>query len=80
MVEGISLIDGSYPRQCGVPQCLVRKLTFQEAVTWKFSGPPDVPPEIEMTEDQKYWLKHQSHAPQRYSHLPPKKKGKRKNG
>jgi hypothetical protein len=57
MVEGISLVDGSFPRQCGVPQCGVRKLTAEEAITWRFYGPPDVPPEIEMTEAQKYWLK-----------------------
>lgn len=59
MVEGISLVDGSFPRQCGVPQCGVRKLTFEEAIDWRFFGPPDVPPEIEMTEAQKYWLKDQ---------------------
>ena len=58
-VEGISLVDGSYPRNCGVPQCDVRKLTFEEAVQWRLHGPPDVPPEIEshMTDPQKYWLK-----------------------
>lgn len=56
MVEGISLVDGSFPRQCGVPQCGVRKLTLEEAIQWRFNGPPDVPPEIEMTEVQKYWL------------------------
>jgi hypothetical protein len=59
MVEGISLVDGSYPRQCGVPQCDVRKLTFEEAVLWRFNGPPDVPQEIQMTRAQMYWLKNQ---------------------
>ena len=57
MVEGISLVDGSYPRNCGVPHCGVRKLTFEEAVQWRLQGPPDVPPELEMTDAQKYWLK-----------------------
>lgn len=57
MVEGISLVDGSFPRQCGVPQCGVRKLTAEEAIRWRFYGPPDVPLEIEMTDSQKYWLK-----------------------
>lgn len=58
-VEGISLVNGSLPRQCGVPHCGVRKLTFEEAVEWRFHGPPDVPPEVEarMTDAQKYWLK-----------------------
>ena len=62
MVEGISLVDGSFPRQCGVPQCDVRKLTAEEAISWRFFGPPDVPPEIEMTDDQKYWLKDQEYG------------------
>ena len=57
VVRGVSLVDGSFPRQCGVPHCAVRKLTFEEAVTWKFYGPPDVPPDIELTDEQKYWLK-----------------------
>jgi hypothetical protein len=57
MVEGISLVDGSYPRQCGVPQCGVRKLTLAEAIHWRFHGPPDVPAEVELTDAQKYWLK-----------------------
>jgi hypothetical protein len=55
MVEGISLADGSYPRQCGVPQCGVRKLSLAEAIQWRFSGPPDLPPDVEMTDVRKYW-------------------------
>jgi hypothetical protein len=58
MVEGISLVDGSFPRQCGVPQCGVRRLTAEEAITWKFYGPSDAPPEIEFSDEQKYWLRH----------------------
>lgn len=56
VVDGISLVDGSFPRNCGVPQCGVRKLTAAEAITWLLYGPPDVPPEIAMTDEQKYWL------------------------
>lgn len=56
MVEGISLVDGSHPRQCGVPQCGVRKLSLEEAVSWRFLGPPDVPAEIELTSKQKWWV------------------------
>jgi hypothetical protein len=59
-VEGISLVDGSYPRNCGVPQCGVRKLTVKEAIQWRLEGPPDIPSEIEMTVAQKYWLKGKS--------------------
>ena len=62
MVEGISLVDGSFPRQCGVPQCGVRKLTFEEAVVWRMRGPPDIPPEIEMTDAQRYWLKSENYG------------------
>jgi len=63
-VDGISLIDGSFTRNCGVPQCDVRKLTFEEAIQWKFFGPPDIPAEIEMTDEQRYWLKHPDHVSQ----------------
>jgi hypothetical protein len=51
-VDGISLVDGSFPRNCGV-----RKLTAAEAIRWRLFGPPDVPRELEMTDEQKYWLK-----------------------
>ena len=61
-VEGISLVDGSFPRNCGIPQCGVRELTFEEAVIWRIHGPPDVPPEIEMKDEQKYWLKDEEYG------------------
>lgn len=51
MVDGISLVDGSFPRNCGVPQCNVRKLTPAEAITWRLYGPQDVPAEFESTFD-----------------------------
>ena len=41
-VTGISLIDGSYPRGCDIAVCSLRKLTVEEAVKWKISGPSDV--------------------------------------
>jgi hypothetical protein len=62
MVDGISLVDGSFPRNCGVPQCGVRKLTVEEAIRWRLFGPPDVPPELEMKDEQKYWLKELDYA------------------
>ena len=31
--------------------------TFEEAVQWRLHGPPDVPPELEMTDAHKYWLR-----------------------
>jgi hypothetical protein len=61
-VDGVSLVDGSFPRNCGVPQCRVRKLTAEEAITWRLFGPPDVPPEFEMTDEQKWWLKRKDDA------------------
>jgi hypothetical protein len=79
-VEGVSLVDGSFPRQCGVPHCGVRKLTYNEAVRWRFFGPPDVPPETKMTDEQKYWLRDIGPAGSFWPHLLPKKKGKRENG
>ena len=41
-VEGISLVDGSYPRSCSIAHCGVRRLTPEEAWVWRISGPPDV--------------------------------------
>ena len=61
-VQGISLVDGSFPRDCGGSQCGVRKLTPREAIEWRFYGPPDVPAEIEVTGAQKWWLKDQYRA------------------
>jgi hypothetical protein len=50
-VNGISLVDGSYPRGCSIFGCAIRKLTFEEALQWKFRGPPDV----EFAEDARWW-------------------------
>jgi len=58
-VNGISLVDGSYPRNCGILQCDLRILTLEEVVQWKFHGPPDVPPEIEIEEKRKWWIQAQ---------------------
>ncbi len=51
-VNGISLVDGSYPRCCSVPGCGVRKLSLQEALHWKFYGPLD-----EHVADEYQWWK-----------------------
>ncbi len=40
-IAGVSLVDGSYPRACDIRHCGVRKLTFEEAMRWKFWGPLD---------------------------------------
>ena len=46
-INGVSLVDGTYPRGCSVGHCAVRKLSIAEALHWKFFGPADqaVPPE-----------------------------------
>jgi hypothetical protein len=49
--QGISLVDGSYHRECGIPGCGVRKLTFEEAIRWKFYGPADA----ELDEAHTWW-------------------------
>ena len=45
-IVGISLIDGSYPRSCSVRDCGVNFLSYEEAVHWKFHGPPHVDPKL----------------------------------
>jgi len=40
-IHGLSLVDGTYPRGCGVPGCGVRRLTLAEAIHWRLYGPAD---------------------------------------
>src|SRR5688572_5289037 len=42
MISGVSLVDGTFPRGCSFVGCWPRKLSFEEAMRWKFLGPPDV--------------------------------------
>ena len=51
-VSGVSLADGSYPRSCSVSHCGIRKLTLDEALLWKFYGPPGV----EIEQEKRWWL------------------------
>jgi len=39
ILTGISLIDGSYPHNCKIGRCKIRKLSLQEAMEWKKGGP-----------------------------------------
>ena len=41
-VSGVSLVDGSAPRCCSIRNCGLRRLTYDEAIDWRFYGPPDV--------------------------------------
>lgn len=52
-IAGVSLVDGSYPRGCSIPGCGVRKLTFEEAMHWKFYGPTDAE-----VDDERKWVCH----------------------
>jgi hypothetical protein len=40
-VQGISLVDGSYPRACSVTHCDLHLLSLEEAISWKLKGPPE---------------------------------------
>jgi hypothetical protein len=62
MVDGISLVDGSFPRNCGVPQCTIRKLTIEEAITWRLYGPQEVPPEDREFFTGSWWLQDSQQA------------------
>jgi len=50
-VEGISLIDGSFPRSCSIAHCGVRRLTAEEAWEWRLTGPADV----ELEPQHRWW-------------------------
>jgi len=40
-IEGIFLVDG-HIQKCSAIHCGLRKLTIDEAVAWKISGPQEV--------------------------------------
>lgn len=52
-IWGISLIDGSQPRSCGILHCGVRKLTPAQAWNIKLNGPEDT--EARDTIKNKWW-------------------------
>ena len=54
-ISGVSLVDGSYPRSCDIGACGVRKLSLEEARTWKLSGPQDLDAGSEVTADKRWW-------------------------
>lgn len=51
VISGVSLVDGTFPRGCSFIGCWPRKLSFEEAMRWKFLGPPDV----ELPQDKQWW-------------------------
>ena len=50
-IQGISLVDGSFPRSCSIEHCEPRKLTIEEAWRWKMSGPED----IQLEPQSRWW-------------------------
>src|SRR5258705_8775655 len=54
-ISGVSLVDGSCPRSCDIGACGVRKLTLEEAQTWKLSGPQDLDSESKVSENNRWW-------------------------
>jgi hypothetical protein len=50
-VTGISIVDGSNPHLCSIEFCGVRKLSFAEAMHWKFYGPLD----LFVPQDKRWW-------------------------
>lgn len=52
-IWGISLIDGSQPRSCGILHCGIRKLTLAQAWSIKLNGPED--PEVRNQIKNKWW-------------------------
>jgi hypothetical protein len=54
-VSGISLIDGSQPRQCDIGACGVRHLTPQEAWRIKQQGPLDPYVKEQVPADRRWW-------------------------
>jgi hypothetical protein len=52
-IQGVSLVDGSYPRSCSVEHCGVQKLTLEEALKWKLYGPD----KGEVPAEKRWWKK-----------------------
>lgn len=62
IVWGISLIDGTFPRQERIDMTDVRKLTLAEVWRWKLQGPDDVG---EIKSEFRWWDKTKHHASER---------------
>jgi hypothetical protein len=50
-ISGVSLVDGTFPHSCCFRGCSPRRLTFEEAMRWKFFGPADV----DLPTDKQWW-------------------------
>ncbi len=54
-IRGISLIDGTYPRDCSLLHCGVRKLTVPEAWDIRINGPLPVEVRSDIEEERRWW-------------------------
>ena len=50
LIEGVSLVSGSISR-CNIRHCGLRKLSPDEAIAWRLSGPGDV----EIEPESRWW-------------------------
>lgn len=60
-VRGISLVDGNV-RACDLHHCGVKRLSFDEALAWRFEGPRDLPTNVKLEAKQRWWEAYGSHA------------------
>lgn len=56
-IWGISLIDGSFPRNCSLIHCGIRKITLKEAWQIKLNGPPDKKIANTFPEEKRWWTR-----------------------
>jgi len=54
-IQGVSLVDGSYPRSCSLRHCGVRKLTIEEAWEIRRNGPSDPVAREAIPADRRWW-------------------------
>lgn len=54
-IQGISLIDGTYPRSCSLRFCGVRKLAVDEAWNIRLNGPSESEDRERIREDRRWW-------------------------
>jgi len=55
-VNGISLVDGSFPRGCDAAYDGLRKLSPSEAWRWRTSGPEELPDGVDLSSLPNWWV------------------------
>ena len=56
-IWGVSLIDGSQPRNCSLRHCGIRKLSVEEAWKIKMEGPSEPEYRESMSEEKRWWVR-----------------------